>query len=152
MDAPSPVGQLDGFLDKFTPETAANARDALARLRPLFPGAFELVYDNYSALAIGWGGSDRRDDVFCNIAVFPRWVTLVFTWGIDLPDPHGLLNGGGSQVRHLRLQSRETLDDPRVVALIAEAKARTRVPLDAAQPQRLVIKSVSSKQRPRRPV
>ncbi len=151
MAAPSPAEQLDGFLAKFSPEIAASARAALAKLRPMFPGACELIYDNYTALAIGWGATDKRDDVFCNIAVFPKWVTLVFSWGVDLPDPHGLLNGGGNQVRHLRLQDLALLDDARVLELIADARARTRVPLDPSQPQRMVIKSVSAKQRPRRP-
>ena len=38
--------QLDSFLDKFTPEIAAAARRALARMRKLVPGAIEMVYDN----------------------------------------------------------------------------------------------------------
>ena len=75
----------------------------------------------------------------------------MFTHGVGLPDPHGLLNGGGNQVRSIPLSKPETLDDPRVRALMDEALARAKVPLDSSQPHRLVIKSISAKQRPRRP-
>jgi hypothetical protein len=49
------------------------------------------------------------------------------------------------------LASPSTLDDPAVVALMAEALQRAKVPLDPSAPRRLLIKSVSAKQRPRRP-
>jgi hypothetical protein len=43
------------------------------------------------------------------------------------------------------------LDDPAVAALMHEAVARARVPFDPKGAHRLIIKSVSAKQRPRRP-
>ena len=51
---PDAEAQLDSFLDKYTPEVAGQARAALEALRRLVPGAVELVYDNYNALAIGF--------------------------------------------------------------------------------------------------
>jgi len=57
----------------------------------------------------------------------------------------------GTVVRHVVLASPSTLDDPAVVALMAEALQRAKVPLDPSAPRRLLIKSVSAKQRPRRP-
>jgi hypothetical protein len=77
-------------------------------------------------------------------------VTLCFLFGAGLPDPHGLLKGEGSQVRHIRLADPALLDDPRVQALIDEAVARSEPPFDPAAEQALVIKSISAKQRPRR--
>lgn len=147
----SPEEQLDGFIAKYSPAVAAQARDALERLRARLPGAAELVYDNYNALAIGWGPSDRASEVVLSIALFPRWVSLFFMHGADLPDPHRLLKGSGRQVRHIVLASSHTLDQPAVQELIAAAVARSPVPLDAAHPRRLIIKSVSAKQRARRP-
>ncbi len=147
----SPEEQLDGFIGKYSPAVAAQARGALERLRARFPGAVELVYDNYNALAIGWGPSERASDVILSIALFPRWVSLFFMHGADLPDPHQLLKGSGRQVRHIVLASSHTLEQPAVQELIAEAVARAPVPLDGAQPRRLVVKSISARQRPRRP-
>jgi hypothetical protein len=73
---PTPAQRLRSFLAKFEPRVAASARLALARLRKKLPGAVEIVYDNYNALAIGFGPSDRASEVIFSIAVFPRWVSL----------------------------------------------------------------------------
>lgn len=148
MDAQA---QLDGFIDKFTPEVAALTRTLLAKMKARVPGAVIPVYDNYNALAIGFGPTDRVKDVVLSLAVMPRWVTLCFVWGVHLSDPDGLLNGGGNQIRHVRLMTEEALDDPRIEALIVQALANADQPIDPEKPHRLVIKSISAKQRPRRP-
>ena len=143
--------RLDGFIDKFTPEVAALTRALLERMKARIPGAVIPVYDNYNALAIGFGPSDRVKDIVLSLAVMPRWVTLCFMWGVRLADPHHLLKGEGSQIRHVRLHSPDALDDPRILAFIAEALANAERPIDPTEPHRLVIKSVSAKQRARRP-
>jgi hypothetical protein len=150
--APIPAAQLDAFLDKFTPEIAAEARAALKKMRARLPGACELVYDNYNALAIGFGPADRTSDAIFSIAVFPRWVSLFFLQsGTRLRDPAGLLEGNGNQVRHIKLHRAAVLDDPAVQDLFAQALELASVPINPAQSRRLIIKSISAKQRPRRP-
>lgn len=99
----TPARQLATFLAKSSPAVAAFARAALRQLRRRLPGAIELVYDNYNALAIGFGPSEKASAVICSIAVYPRWVTLFFLHGAHLPDPKRLLRGEGSRVRHIRL-------------------------------------------------
>ena len=143
--------QLDGFIDKFTPEVASLTRALFDRMKRRIPGAVIPVYDNYNALAIGFGATDRVKDVVLSLAVMPRWVTLCFMWGVRLADPHHLLKGEGSQIRHVRLMTADAMDDPRIDALIADALAKADRLIDPAEPHRLVIKSISAKQRPRRP-
>ncbi|HEX4737501.1 MAG TPA: hypothetical protein VH331_08065 [Allosphingosinicella sp.] len=143
--------ELDGFIDKFTPEVAALARTLLAKMKARIPGAQILVYDNYNALAIGFGPSDRAGQAILSLAVMPRWVTLCLLWGVRLSDPHKLLKGSGSRVRNVRLMTEDALDDPRIEALIAEALEKADVPIDPAGEQTLIIKSISAKQRRRRP-
>jgi hypothetical protein len=58
----TPKQQLDELVDRFTPEVASAARRALAKMRKLTPGALELVYDNYNALAIGFSATERAGD------------------------------------------------------------------------------------------
>jgi hypothetical protein len=144
-------GQLDGFIDKFTPAVAALTRALLEKAKARIPAATILVYDNYNALAIGFGPNDKAGQAILSLAVMPRWVTLCFLWGVHLADPHGLLKGGGSRVRHVRLHKPEDFDDPRIDALIAEALEKADHPIDPTAAQQLVIKSISAKQRPRRP-
>ena len=143
--------QLDGFIDKFTPEVAALTRALMVKTKARIPGATIMVYDNYNALAIGFGPSDRAGQAVLSLAVMPRWVTLCFLRGVGLPDPHRLLNGSGSQVRHVRLHTPNAFDDPRVQDLIGAALQRCEPAIDQAREQKLIIKSISAKQRPRRP-
>ena len=143
--------ELQTFIDKFTPEVAALARALLDKMRARVPGATIMVYDNYNALAIGFGPSDRAGQAILSLAVMPRWVTLCFLYGVGLPDPEGLLNGSGNRVRHVRLHKPADFDDPRIQDLIAAALDRCEPPIDPTREQRLMIKSVSAKQRPRRP-
>jgi hypothetical protein len=145
------AAQLDSFIDKYTPEMAALTRVLLARLQARVPGATIMVYDNYNALAIGFAAADRVKDVVISIAIYPKWANLFFMQGRWLDDPHGLLKGNGSVVRHIPAVTEASLDDPRVDALIEEALDNAERPIDPAGAPVLIIKSVSEKQRPRRP-
>src|SRR3569832_1678157 len=113
-----------------------------------------MVYDNYNALVCGFCPTERPSEAILSLAIFPRYVSLCFLQGARLPraaDPGRRLQGAGSVVRHVRLADASTLDEPEVRALIDAALAYAAVPLDPRGPYRLVIKSVSPKQRPRRP-
>jgi hypothetical protein len=130
---------------------AAEGRTALAKLRQFVPGAVELVYDNYNSLVVGFCPSDRASDAVLSLVFAPRWLALCFLQnGPALPDPNGLLRGSGRVVRNVRLQSAKELETPAVRALITEALVRARVPIDGSRRGRLVIRSISAKQRPRR--
>jgi hypothetical protein len=147
----SPEEQLASFLARFTPEVSSLAEEVLAKMRKRYPTALELVYDNYNALAIGFGPSERASEAIFSIALFPRWVSLFFLQGAGLPDPDKRLQGSGNVARHIRLPSASTLDEPPVQALMREAVAKADVALDPQGRHRLIIKSISAKQRPRRP-
>ena len=147
MDAQA---QLDGFIDRYAPELADEARKALAFMVARLPTATRLVYDNYNALVVGFGASAKVGDIILSIALYPRWVTLFFPRGKVLPDPRGLLEGSGSTVRGVRLKPISRLETPEVGALIDAAIANA-APLPAAGEGPLIIKSISAKQRPRRP-
>jgi hypothetical protein len=62
-----------------------------------------------------------------------------------------LLQGGGSVARHVVLKSLSMLENSALRALMDDAAAKAKLPLNAEGKHRLVIKSVSEKQRPRRP-
>ena len=147
----SPEAQLDGFLDAFTPEIAGHARAALVKMRKRLPHSIELVYDNYNALACGFGPTEKTSEALFSIAVFPRNVSLFFLHGAALPDPKGLLQGEGNVVRYIRLEDEDTLDRADIKAMMATASKMAEVPFDKKTEYKLVIKSVSAKQRPRRP-
>jgi hypothetical protein len=142
---------LAGYLARYSPDVRAVAKAALAKMRKRLPGAVELVYDNYNALAIGFGPTERASDAIFSIALYPRWVSLFFLQGAHLSDPAKLLRGSGKQVRHIVLKDAAVLDLPGVHALMSQALETASTPIEAKGRRRIVIKSVSAKQRPRRP-
>ena len=159
MAKASPAKQLASFIAKFSPDVARQTKAALKKMRVMLPGAVELVYDNFNALAIGFcpiPGNERTSDAVFSIAVFPRRPSLVFIYGSRLRDPRKLLNGSGNQVRHIPLTDAKTLDLPGVRALMNQAlkNAGAKPIRTASTPRsnrgRIVIKSISAKQRPRR--
>lgn len=147
----SPEDQLDGFLSRYSPEIVSLAKVVLKKMRARLPGAFELVYDNYNALVIGFGPTDRASDAIFSIALYPRWVSLFFLKGAKLDDPGRILKGGGKQVRHLVLEKPSILDRPPVRALMKDALRASPTPIRRSSGGALVIKSISAKKRPRRP-
>ena len=146
----SPQAQLDAFINRYTPEVAAGARRALGFMEARLPTATRLVYDNYNALVIGFGTSDKVGDIILSIALYPRYVTLFFLRGTVLPDPHGLLEGAGVTVRSVRLEPISRIEMPEVGDLI-DAAVSNAAPLPPAGDGPLIIKLISAKQRPRRP-
>jgi hypothetical protein len=143
--------QLASFIAKYTPEVASLALEIRARMRAKYPNALELVYDNYNALAIGYSPSEKTSEAIFSIALFPRWISLFFLQAKGLPDPDRILKGSGNTVKHVVLKSADVFEHPSVRQLMAEAGLRARVPFTTSAAHKLIIKSISEKQRPRRP-
>ena len=148
--SPDPEKQLAGFIDKFEPELAGRIRSVRAALRKRLPTAFELVYDNYNFFVIGYSATERPSHAIVSLAANAKGIGLAFYYGATLPDPHGILQGSGSQNRFVRIARAEDLKNPQIEALIAAAIAQAETPLAKAGAGRLIIRSISAKQRPRR--
>jgi hypothetical protein len=143
--------KIAGFLRKYPPAIASQLRAARRQLKAFMPRGFELVYDNYNALAFGFSPSSRPSDAVLSIVGYPKWITLFFLKGAGLPDPEALLEGSGSRVRSIRLSSAKDLLSPEVRALVRTALERASPPFSSAPKMSTVVRSVSMKQRPRRP-
>ena len=72
-------------------------RELALRLRTLvleeMAPCYENIYDAYSAVAIGYGTSDRLRDGIFHLAVYSKHVNLGFNEGATLDDPKGILQG-----------------------------------------------------------
>ena len=142
--------QLAGFIAKFDAKNAAFIRSVRKALRKRLPSANELVYDNYNFFVIGYCSTERPSDCIVSIAAGASGVGLSFYYGATLPDPHKLLLGSGSQNRFIRLESPSTLARPEIEELIAAAIAQGETPLPRSGKGKLIIRSISKKQKPRR--
>lgn len=141
--------QLASFIKKFDSKNAALIRSVRKVLRMRLSTANELVYDNYNFFVIGYCSTERPSDCILSLAAGANGVGLSFYHGATLPDPHGLLLGSGSQNRFIRIDSAATLTRPEVEELIAAAIKQAEVPLPGSGRGKLVLRSISKKQRPR---
>ena len=151
VESPDAVAQqIDGFIEKFESAMTQRIRAVRATLRKRFPTGIELVYDNYNFFVIGYSTTERPSDCIVSLAANSKGVGLSFYYGADLPDPHGILEGSGTQNRFVRLvEGAATLKDPRVEELIRAAVDNAKTPLPKAKGY-TVVRSISAKQRPRR--
>ena len=146
----APEQQLRGFIAKFDPAMGKLIRQCRSALRQRFPTANELVYDNYNFFVIGYCTTERPSDCVVSLAANAKGVGISFYHGATLPDPHRLLQGSGNQNRFLRLAGVASLSRPEVRELLDSAEAQADPPSQKAGARKLIIRSVSEKQRPRR--
>ena len=158
-EAPADVtaarAHLEAAIDKYDPKIAALGRKALALMRKRLPGALEMVYDNYNALGVGFSGADKSSKIPLSVVLYPRWITLFFMKGGALPDPERRLEGKGSTVRSIRIETPKALADlfadDYVGQLMTAAVMNSGWVLQSKARGRVLIKLVTPKQRPRRP-
>jgi len=103
-------------------------RDLALQLRVLvleeMAPCYENIYDAYSAVAIGYGTSDRLRDGIFHIAVYSKHVNLGFNDGATLDDPKGILQGAGNRIRHITIKTPEDIKRPEIGAYIRRARKK----------------------------
>ena len=84
-----------------------------------YPGVIEVVWKQQKI--IGYGiGPKKMSEHFTYIAPFKNHVNLGFYYGVELPDPHQLLNGTGKKLRHVKIRNLSDIT-PELGTLIEEA-------------------------------
>ncbi|HEY3037805.1 MAG TPA: DUF1801 domain-containing protein [Pyrinomonadaceae bacterium] len=87
---------------------------------------YENIYDAYSAVAIGYGSSDRLQDAVFHIAVYANHVNLGFNHGATLDDPLGILKGTGKRIRHITIKTPADLARPEIRSYVRRARQLAR--------------------------
>ena len=146
----TPEQQLKGFIAKFDPAMGKQIHQCRSALRKRFPTANELVYDNYNFFVIGYCTTESPSDCVVSLAANSKGIGLSFYRGATLPDPHRILQGSGNQNRFLRLDGVAPLSRPEVQELLDAAEAQADPPFAKTGKGKLIIRSISEKQRPRR--
>ena len=120
----SPPAELIRFLKPYDREI----RDLALKLRALvleeMAPCYENIYDAYSAVAIGYGTSNRLKDGIFHIAVYSKHVNLGFNDGATLDDPKGILQGSGNQIRHITIKTPDDITRPVLRAYIRRARKK----------------------------
>jgi hypothetical protein len=146
----TPEQQLKGFIAKFDPAMGMQIRECRSAMRKRFPTANELVYDNYNFFVIGYCTTERPSDCVVSLATNSKGIGLSFYRGVTLADPHRILQGSGKQNRFVRLDGVATLRRSEVQELLDAAEAQADPPFVKTGKGKLIIRSISEKQRKRR--
>ena len=113
-------------LRKFLEPYDREVRDLALKLRALvieeMAPCYENIYDAYSAVAIGYGTSERLSDGVCHIAVYSKHVNLGFNDGATLADPKKILKGIGKSIRHITIKKTSDLARPEIRSYLRRAR------------------------------
>ena len=123
MTHPAPA-DLIKFLRPYDPQVQELALKLRALVLEEMAPCYENIYDAYSAVAIGYGTSDKLRDGIFHIAVYSKHVNLGFNKGATLPDPKRILQGNGNQIRHITIKSVEDIKRPGLRAYIRRARKK----------------------------
>jgi hypothetical protein len=105
---------IDVWLDAQSAELGSIARTWFCRMRGCGDDVRELIHDGCPVECVG-------DAPFGYVNVFRAHVNVGFFLGAELPDPAGLLQGGGRRMRHAKLRPGEDFDAAALRALIEVA-------------------------------
>ena len=123
----SPPAALIKFLKPYDPEVCDLALKLRALVLEEMAPCHENIYDAYSAVAIGYGTSERLRDGIFHIAVYSKHVNLGFNDGATLDDPKGILQGAGNRIRHITIKTPADLKRPEVRSYIRRARKKAIV-------------------------
>lgn len=118
----SPPPALIKFLKPYDREIQKLALQLRELVLSEMAPCYENIYDAYSAVAIGYGTSDRLSDGIFHIAVYAKGVNLGFNHGAALDDPKGILEGKGNRIRHIKIKSPEDLARPEIRSYLKRAR------------------------------
>lgn len=79
------------------------ARSWFSQIRGCGDDVLELLHDNFPTACV-------EDVPFAYVGAFTRHVNVGFFMGAFLPDPHGLLEGTGKRMRHVKLRPGVEID------------------------------------------
>ena len=110
---------LNKLLKKYSPEVQDLVLQARELVLRTVPDAQEKVY-------LGWNGihfsaGSNMQSTFCAVSPQRTRINLYFTQGVHLPDPSGLLEGTGKNMRHIKIDNAKLLKSRAVKALIKAA-------------------------------
>lgn len=117
-----PPAALIKFLKPYDREVQKLALDLRALVLEEMAPCHENIYDAYSAVAIGYGPTDRLSDGIFHIAVYSKGVNLGFNQGATLADPSGILEGQGKQIRHIKIRSKADIARPELRVYVRRAR------------------------------
>ena len=111
----------------------ADVQEVAQQLRVLiddvYPETVEVVWEKQRIAGFGVGPK-KMSEHFCYIAPQTKHVNLGFYYGTALPDPAGLLEGTGKNMRHVKVYELTATLEPSLRNLLIASVAERKVALN----------------------
>lgn len=124
MDRPPPPELLQ-FLTPYPPELVELYLSTRKYLFTFAPTANEVIWDAANAVTLGLSFTEKWQDGFVHLPIYPKHINLGFNRGAELSDPDCRLLGTGSTVRHIKVTPK-LLADEYISELIQQARDRSK--------------------------
>jgi hypothetical protein len=125
MKTDNRLGTIDDVLKDVEEPLAAIVLRLRAIIIDVDPDTTEQPRPGDNALSYGVGPKKMKEG-YAYIAPQRGYVNLGFYKGASLPDPSGLLEGTGKDLRHVKIRSLEDVERPEVRELIVAAVSKRR--------------------------
>lgn len=144
-----PTSELLEFLQAYPKEVREISLWLREYVWKLHPETNELIYDNYNALVIGFGLSEKAGDVYCSIALYGNYVNFGLLRGSEIKDPLKIFKGSAGLYRKIPVRNKEDLPDPEIKGVLNAAyeHAQKRLKQKQTMKGQVMVKSVSKKKR-----
>ena len=113
-------GNFDDLLEKAEDSQKATLISLRKLILSIHPDAFEVVRLGERSATYGVGPK-KNSEAYAYLLPHKNWINIGFLQGVNLPDPGGLLEGSGKKMRHVKIRSREDVDNPDLLKLIESA-------------------------------
>lgn len=116
---------FESLLTTNTPEAQELARQLRKLIQSILPEAQEKIMPGWGVANFYMG--EPKGNGFMSIGPQKKYVNLYFMSGVDLPDPQGLLIGGGKRMRRVKIMAVEDLKNPALAELIRVAAGQGKM-------------------------
>jgi hypothetical protein len=135
-----PPGELIEFLHRHD----AGVQAAVLGLRQVvleeMAPCHEYIFTMRGRVMLLYGPTSRViEDCVCMVAVYRTHANLQFTDGVDLADAHGVLEGSGERMRHLKIRAMSDLGRPEIREFLRQARENAGMTRRARQADDEVI-------------
>lgn len=111
------VVSVETILRDHSPDVQEIVAQLRAIIREVVPNASEAAHPIWHSINF----THPESGYFCGIFPRQKQATLVFEFGILLPDPEGVLEGTGKQTRNLYIQEGDTIPATAIRGLLLAA-------------------------------
>lgn len=113
-------GSFDEAISGSKREVEKIARGLRNLIIDIYPKVVEVPWPKQKI--IGYGvGPKKMSEHFCYLAAQREYVNLGFYYGVDLPDPGGLLEGTGKKLRHIKVKEIGMVNEPAIRNILRDS-------------------------------